>query len=76
MFGEVDGFSASPEDIILSKMRYYKEGGSEKHLRDIAGILCVWAIDVDRDYIANWAQRLKVSDVWESVLRRVAQVEE
>lgn len=73
LFGEVDGFAASPEDIILSKMRYYKEGGSEKHLRDISGILCVGSIDVDRVYIAHWAQRLKVPEVWEAVLRRVAQ---
>jgi hypothetical protein len=30
---------ASPEDEIIKKMEYYKAGGSEKHLRDIAGIL-------------------------------------
>ncbi|MHC4876294.1 MAG: nucleotidyltransferase family protein [Planctomycetota bacterium] len=34
----VDGcsaFVASPEDVILGKLLYYREGGSEKHLRDI-----------------------------------------
>ena len=36
-----DGYIARPEDIIISKMRYYKMGGSEKHLRDITGILNV-----------------------------------
>jgi len=30
---------SSPEDVIIMKMKYYKEGESEKHLRDITGIL-------------------------------------
>lgn len=30
---------ASPEDVIIKKMQYYREGGSEKHLRDITGSL-------------------------------------
>jgi hypothetical protein len=29
----------APEDVILGKLIYYNEGGSDKHLRDIAGIL-------------------------------------
>jgi len=36
-----DVFVARPEDVILSKMQYYREGGSEKHLRDITGMLKV-----------------------------------
>lgn len=30
---------ASPEYVILRKLEYFREGGSEKHIRDIAGIL-------------------------------------
>ena len=30
---------ASPEDAIIKKLEYYQSGGSDKHLRDIAGIL-------------------------------------
>jgi len=26
---------ASPGDVIFKKLEYYREGGSEKHLRDI-----------------------------------------
>ena len=39
---------SSPEDVIISKMRYYKEGGSDKHLRDCAGVLVVQQDRVDR----------------------------
>src|SRR5205807_2764587 len=39
---EVDGqrlVVAPPEYVILRKLEYYREGGSEKHLRDIRSML-------------------------------------
>jgi hypothetical protein len=59
---------AAPEDVIVKKLLYYSEGGSEKHLRDIGGVLRISASDVDRDYIATWAQRLGVLEVWKLIL--------
>ncbi len=66
-----DGYAARPEDVIISKMDYYREGGSEKHLRDIAGILKVSDDDVDREYVARWAEQLGLTEVWQAVLRRL-----
>ena len=57
-------FAARPEDVILGKLLCYKEGGSEKHTRDICGILKRNGTNIDRDYIARWAVVLDVSDVW------------
>jgi len=62
---------ASPEDVIVSKMIYYNEGGSEKHLRDCAGILRVQEGRIELDYIAKWAQRFRLIDVWNVILERV-----
>lgn len=73
--GNVEAFAASPEDVILSKLRYYKEGGSEKHPRDISGILRTQREQLDRDYIDHWAERLKIRDVWLAVLKRNEQSE-
>ena len=64
---------AAPEDIIIMKMRYYLEGGSEKHLRDIAGILKVSRDEVDVTYIADWSCRLGLTDVWEMILKRIGE---
>ena len=41
IFPQLPGFVAAPEDVIVGKLWYYDEGGSEKHLRDIAAILQV-----------------------------------
>ncbi len=64
---------AAPEDIILSKMEYYREGGSEKHLRDITGIMKVSPDDVDRRYIARWAEQLGLMEIWRAILRRLGE---
>ena len=62
---------ASPEDVIIKKMEYYKEGGSEKHLRDITGILKVGGDEIDRAYIDRWVQRLNLIEIWDAVRRRL-----
>ena len=51
---------ASPEDVILMKLKYYKEGGSEKHLRDIRSVLEIQGDKIDRQYIVEWAATLSV----------------
>jgi hypothetical protein len=62
---------ASPEDVIIKKMEYYREGGSEKHLRDITGVLKMQGDKIDRPYILYWAQKLQLIPVWEKVEERL-----
>ena len=62
---------AAPEDVIIKKMEYYREGGSEKHLRDITGILKISGKLIDRDYISEWAQHLGLTEIWAAVQRRL-----
>jgi hypothetical protein len=57
------------------KMQYYRDGGSEKHLRDIAGILKVSRDEVDMTYIADWSHRLRLTDVWEMILKRIGEAD-
>jgi len=62
---------AAPEDVIIKKMEYYEAGGSEKHLRDITGILKISGDIVDWDYITAWAKRLNLTEVWDAVRGRL-----
>lgn len=62
---------AAPEDVIIKKMEYYNEGGSEKHLRDITGILKISGESMDWNYISDWAQRLDLSHIWEAIKERL-----
>jgi hypothetical protein len=60
---------ASPEDVIVKKMHYFQEGGSERHLQDIAGVLELGGDRIDRDYIGEWAGRLGLHDIWARIVR-------
>jgi hypothetical protein len=62
-----EAYFARPEDVILYKLLYFREGGSERHLRDTAGILAVSGSDVDLDYVGRWASRLGLTEVWDAV---------
>ena len=62
---------AAPEDVIIKKLEFYRQGGSEKHLRDIAAMLRISREQIDRTYVTEWARIIGVSDIWEMILRQV-----
>lgn len=62
---------ASPEDVILKKMEYFREGHSDKHLRDIAGVFKISGDQIDRSYLEDWIFRLGLEEVWQEVLSRL-----
>ncbi len=63
---------SSPEDVILKKLEAHREGGSDKHLRDITGIMKSMGERLDRTYIDNWASQLGVSDLWIDICQRMS----
>ena len=67
---------AAAEDVIIKKMEYYREGGSDKHLRDITGILKVSAQEIDEGYIVEWSERLGLRPIWEMIKRRMVDTRE
>lgn len=64
---DTDVVFASPEDVIIKKLQFYREGRSEKHLRDIAGVLGVVGDELDHDYIEHWAQVMGLEEIWTAV---------
>jgi hypothetical protein len=59
-----------PEDILLQKLRWYRLGGgvSDRQWRDITAIVRVQGNRLDRDYLAEGAGILEVSDLLERAL--------
>ncbi len=71
--GEYSVWLGSPEDVLLNKLVYYRLSGgvSDKHLRDIAGMMSLPHDNLDRTYIVEWAAKLGVTVEWELVRQRV-----
>jgi hypothetical protein len=68
---QFSSFVAAPEDVILGKLWYYSEGGGDRHLRDIAGILRVTGAGVDRAEVERWATKLGYLEIWQQILEKV-----
>ena len=56
---------APPEYVIVRKLEYFREGGSEKHLRDIRAMLVVSGELIDRTALLEWVGRLNLKTEWE-----------
>lgn len=65
---EAPGFYlVSSEDIILSKLEWYRKGGevSERQWYDVLGVLKVQEASLDMGYLRRWASELKLTDLLE-----------
>ena len=60
---------APPEYVIVSKLQYYRDSGSDRHLRDIAMMLRLSAERIDRGEIAGWVSRLGLDTEWAAAQR-------
>ena len=68
---ELEGFASSPEDVIIAKMIYYREGRSQKHINDISKMLGRSGDQIDQQYIHHWASELGLLSIWTTILERV-----
>jgi hypothetical protein len=60
----------SAEDIILQKLIWYRMGGgvSDRQWRDVLGVLKVQADRLDFNYLAEWAETLKLIELMAQAL--------
>ena len=56
----------APEDLILSKLIWASESGSELQRRDVKSMLDA-RLSLDEDYMRSWATRLDVGDLLDEV---------
>ncbi len=60
---------ATPEDLILSKLDWYRLGGevSERQWRDVVGLVQLHAARLDGGYLDLWLDRLDLRRLWERI---------
>jgi hypothetical protein len=58
---------APPEYVIVRKLEFFREGGSEKHIEDIRAMLRVSRDLVRADVVESWVGRLGLGAEWERV---------
>ena len=60
--GGFGAWIAPPEYVILRKLEYFREGGSDKHLRDIRFILAGSSVDIA--FLETEVARLGLGEQW------------
>jgi len=64
VYAGVDLWFPSPEDAILSKLRWARAtGDGERHVADAASVYRVQKDNLDLDYLNEWAERLGFVDL-------------
>ena len=58
----------SPEDLIIAKLKWYKESQSDRQLEDIAAVLD--AGNIDQKYLHSWVEKLGLEKEWEKLKRK------
>ena len=71
--GEYSAWFGSPEGVLLNKLLYIQLSGgeSQKHFRDIGGMIKLQGGKLDRAYIEEWAGKLGVMTEWGKILERL-----
>jgi hypothetical protein len=60
-------FLAPPEYVILRKLEFFREGGSEKHLRDVRAMLAT-GLELDRAFLDAELRRRGLEAAWRRVV--------
>ena len=58
---------APPEYVIVRKLEFFREGGSDKHLRDIRAMLAISGEQINREELAEWIRRRQLESEWKQV---------
>lgn len=62
--GKLEVSVAPPEYVIIRKLEFYREGGSQKHLRDIRSMLRLSPEEIDAAALEAWVLRRGLSEAW------------
>ena len=60
--GETAIWLAPPEYVVIRKLEYHLESGSERHLRDVSAILKISGEQIDTLEVEKWVDRLGLEE--------------
>ena len=59
-------YVASPEDVLIAKLRWAKLSGSDRQLEDAAGIIGTQGGKLDIAYVERWVRELGLNTQWQA----------
>ncbi len=62
---DTEVYLASPEDIVVNKLRWGRQSQSEKQWRDVLGVLKTQQDQLDYEYMHRWAEEFDLAELLE-----------
>jgi len=62
---------APPEYVIIRKLEFFREGGSEKHMRNVRAMVAVSGTDLNRKELEEWIDRRGLQTEWKIATHRI-----
>ncbi len=69
LFG-VSTYIISAEDMVLTKLEWFKRSKNTKHLDDVVGIIKVQARKLDKAYIKRTLEKLGIKKYWDMAVEK------
>lgn len=69
LFG-IATFIISPEDLIITKLEWYKRSKHQKHLDDAKGIINVQAGRLDERYLSSLVEECSLKKYWKTAVHK------
>jgi hypothetical protein len=63
-------YISSPEDLIISKLDWYKKSDIQKHYEDALSIFQIQAENLDLDYIKDWAECFSFLEILKEIIKK------
>jgi hypothetical protein len=68
-FPEREGFVATPEDVVVTKLRWSKGGSRPRDIEDVRNVIIGQKVRLDWDYIRRWCAAHGTTELLEKVRR-------
>jgi hypothetical protein len=63
---------ATPEDVIIAKLEWFRMSDLDKHYFDARGVCAVQRDTLDTAYIVGWCEVKSILDLWQRLQRDIA----
>ncbi|MBS4016104.1 MAG: hypothetical protein KGZ86_06715 [Candidatus Latescibacteria bacterium] len=64
-------YIASPEDMIIIKLEWYKMSDIDKHYFDVINLYNIQRDNLDEKYIIYWCQKKSLLDLWKKIQKDI-----
>jgi hypothetical protein len=71
---ELDIWTTSPEDVILSKLEWARNSQSDQQFQDALGVAIVQWDQLDKDYLHKWAKELNIQNSLKQLFEQAKQL--